>query len=468
MRYFQYSAILGSFVLLLSSPSQAQDFQYTPAGQLVSGSGTGRVDDTLYASGMRYPMEAAPSYPNSQVHGRGGSQGGGGSQCDAENYSYPWWDNYCESRQWDVPLCPSGNGHQGQDIRPATCENNVHWNVASEAGRITNIGSYSMILTMDDGSVFRYLHMQRASYPVGVGDTVQKGARLGKTSNEFGGTPTTIHLHYDIMKNISPHGVTFVPPYMSLVRSYEELLGMPAQPCGVIPAEGGIVDDASTCMQLFGPLQYWRNEQAGFMGTLRWTKTIDAADPSNWARFQLHFATAGRYRVEAYIEPGYNDTQQLRYTLRAGGVEQEIVFDQSSASGWSELFADVEFAAEGDQWLALYDNTGEANSLDRKIVADAVRLTRLDPPQPMPDMGTPAEEDMGSSADMGGVDDEDASVAEADLGGGADMAGWSEINSASTESTCASVPRRNERVWPALLCLVFAVGCRRLRSHCGH
>ena len=190
-------------------------------------------------------MEQAPSFPNSQVYGRGGSQGGGGGQCDAQNYSYPWWDNFCESRSWDVPLCPSGNGHQGQDIRPATCEKNKHWNVASLGGRVTNIGTYSMNLTADDGTVFRYLHMQRASYPVGVGATVQKGGRLGKTSNEFGGTPTTIHLHYDIMKNIAPHGVTFVPPYMSLVRSYETLLGAPAQPCGVIAAEGGIIDDAS-------------------------------------------------------------------------------------------------------------------------------------------------------------------------------------------------------------------------------
>src|SRR5260370_13490365 len=35
--------------------------------------------------------------------------------------SYPWQDNFCEARSFGVGQCPSGFGHQGQDIRPAPC-----------------------------------------------------------------------------------------------------------------------------------------------------------------------------------------------------------------------------------------------------------------------------------------------------------------------------------------------------------
>ena len=119
-----------------------------------------------------------------------------------------------------------------------------------------------LVLLADDGTVFRYLHMQRASYPVGVGATVQKGGRLGKTSNEFGGTPTTIHLHYDIHQYVAQlQQAVYVPPYLSLVRSYQELLGQPGVSCEDLPLEGGVVDDASPCFQRWGPVQYWRAVQ---------------------------------------------------------------------------------------------------------------------------------------------------------------------------------------------------------------
>ena len=40
---------------------------------------------------------------------------------DPGNYSYPWRDNFCERRSFYVGQCPGGLGHQGQDIRPASC-----------------------------------------------------------------------------------------------------------------------------------------------------------------------------------------------------------------------------------------------------------------------------------------------------------------------------------------------------------
>ncbi len=237
------AALVAGLVLGVALEARADDFTYQPPGTLVAGSGQGRVDNNVYAPGMRYPVEAAPSFANSQVWGHGGGQGPGGSQCDVENFSYPWWDNYCETRSWDMPLCPSGTGHQGQDIRAATCEDNVHWVVASEAGAVTNVGTYSVYVTAADGTRYDYLHM--GNVQVSVGQDVAKGERLGMVSNEFGGTPTTVHLHFNLRQNVSGVGTVYVPPYLSLVTSYQALLGPP-----VDPAQG--VLDAVTCETISG------------------------------------------------------------------------------------------------------------------------------------------------------------------------------------------------------------------------
>lgn len=210
--------------LVASSALAAPAFSYDPPGELVDGSGEGRVDTKVYAPEMRFPMESGPAYANSQVWGRGGSQGGGGSQCDAVNFSYPWHDNYCESRTWDMPLCPSGEGHQGQDIRAADCKKDVHWVVAAADGTITNIGNYSVYLTTADGTRFDYLHMSNVA--VSEGEKIKRGQHLGKVSNAFNGTPTTVHLHFNIRQNVKGIGSVYVPTYMSLVQSYEYLLGI--------------------------------------------------------------------------------------------------------------------------------------------------------------------------------------------------------------------------------------------------
>jgi murein DD-endopeptidase MepM/ murein hydrolase activator NlpD len=209
--------------LALASTAGAAPSSYNPPGQLVSGSGSGRADSTVYAPGIRFPIEAAPAFANSQVWGHGGLNGPGGGQCDTENFSYPWSDNYCETRSYSMPLCPTSTGHQGQDVRAATCDKNLHWVVAVTDGTITNIGSYSVYLTAADGTRFDYLHM--GSLQVAVGARVTRGSRIGKVSNEFGGEATTVHLHVNIRQDIAGVGNVYVPPYLSLIRAYEQLLG---------------------------------------------------------------------------------------------------------------------------------------------------------------------------------------------------------------------------------------------------
>jgi murein DD-endopeptidase MepM/ murein hydrolase activator NlpD len=211
-------------VALVASPT---GFSYKPVGELTRGSGTGRNDPFVYLAGMRFPLESAPAFANSQVWGRGGAFGGGGGQCDAPNYSYPWRDTYCESRSWMMPLCPATTGHQGQDIRPATCKKDVHWVVAAASGQIAKVGAYSVYLMADSGTRIDYLHM--SSVLVKVGDRMKAGARIGKVSNVFNGTPTTIHLHFNLFQNVTGRGWIYVPPYTSLVNAYQTLVQTTAE-----------------------------------------------------------------------------------------------------------------------------------------------------------------------------------------------------------------------------------------------
>lgn len=218
-----------------ATAGEPEPFEYMPPGTLTPGSGQGRFDETVYAPGMRFPMEEGPAFANSQVWGNGGGQGPGGGQCDGVNYDYPWWDNYCETRSWDMPMCPAGIGHQGQDIRPATCQDAVHWTVAADAGTVTNIGSYSVYVTAADGTRYDYLH--GTSNIVGVGQALEREERINRVSNEFGGTPTTIHLHFNIRKDVAGFGNVYAPTYMSLVTSYQELFGLVGNGQGVVELE---------------------------------------------------------------------------------------------------------------------------------------------------------------------------------------------------------------------------------------
>jgi murein DD-endopeptidase MepM/ murein hydrolase activator NlpD len=158
----------------------------------------------------------------------------GGDQCDERNFEYPWRDNFCETRtsNRNSAYCPISKIHQGQDIRvgtPASCQSErstsaadreAHEVVAVEDGIISNVGSYSVNLR-SGGRIYKYLHLNMAKLTVSIGDTVQAGDTIGYVSNDFGGTPTVLHLHFEITQNNGNGGWDYVPPYTSLVAAYE-------------------------------------------------------------------------------------------------------------------------------------------------------------------------------------------------------------------------------------------------------
>ena len=218
----------------------ATDFPHHDPMDLIAGSGHGYTESTLWAPNICFPLADTPAYANSQVYHAGGTAVPSNTdQCDAGNYAYPWQDNFCESRSWTNPLCNSGQGHQGQDIRPKTCKANTYWAVAAEDGTVTQIGSYTVAITGNSTPhrIYRYLHMKTSSVKVQLYDHVVRGQKLGLVSNNLGtsgGKPqyTTIHLHFELriaQAETLSDGThltanSFVPPYSSLVEAYRRKL----------------------------------------------------------------------------------------------------------------------------------------------------------------------------------------------------------------------------------------------------
>lgn len=219
--------------------ANGKTFSYRPAGDLIPGSAPPSilVDDTVYDDKIVFPSEEAAVYLNSQVYMNGGSQaalnGKSSNQCAAENYSYPWRDNFCEKRSKNQYFCAQG-GHTGVDIRPATCAKEVHWAVAPEAGEIYSIGTYGVRMMADDGTWYQFLHLDMAHLAVTEGQEVVPGQRIGKFSNVFfdndgNAVPTTIHMHLDMKESYAPTNgdppfIDRVNPYMTLVKAYERKL----------------------------------------------------------------------------------------------------------------------------------------------------------------------------------------------------------------------------------------------------
>lgn len=117
-----------------------------------------------------------------------------------------------------MPLCPSGAGHQGVDIRPVTCQDNTTRVVAVEEGTIIDTDTHvSMVkLRGNSGNVYRYLHVHPGSIAVNPGDRVTRGVPLARISNRMNGAnQTTFHLHFDVQMRLrvgDSAAVVFVPP----------------------------------------------------------------------------------------------------------------------------------------------------------------------------------------------------------------------------------------------------------------
>ncbi len=244
------------------------EFTYHRPGDIITNSGyrgqSGVADHTVY-SRIRFPIERAPAFANSQSFMNWGdcyltgrvswsSTKGDEYHCKRNdkplvfdesakaNYSYPWQDNFCETRDFDVGQCPNGMGHQGQDIRPSSCQMrnaeadrclpDIFPTVAVRDGILirtpTQQAVYLLVNAPGEHIRFRYIHMNPANLDAdGVvhGRKVTEGERIGLVSNfqgRVGGT--TSHLHFDTQV-FTRDGWLWVNPYTTLISSYERLIG---------------------------------------------------------------------------------------------------------------------------------------------------------------------------------------------------------------------------------------------------
>ena len=247
---------------------QSTVFTYYSPGDILPGTGFRRkggvADHTVYSK-IRFPLADAPAFANSQsfmnwgnceATGRSGAGTLGGvrayrcrvngqmlvlDESAPENYSYPWRDNFCETRNFYVGQCPGGLGHQGQDIRPAFCKQRIeganrcepylHDVVAVRDGVVlrapTQEALYIVVNAPNERLRFRYLHMLPKQFNADglvSGRFVHEGEVIGKVGNFFRRErATTYHLHFDLQVP-TKYGWVFVNPYMTLVASYERLI----------------------------------------------------------------------------------------------------------------------------------------------------------------------------------------------------------------------------------------------------
>jgi len=273
------------------------DFTYYAPGDIIPGSGMkgqgGRADTTVYAK-IRFPMAEAPAYANSQSFMNWGdcdhtgrvSDGGDGKNAtyhcrvnsiplvhdESKNFAYPWRDNFCEHRYYYVGQCPSGFGHQGQDIRPGACllrnegadRCEPYWEnvVAVADGVIMRTPSdkalYLIVDKPGEHIRFRYLHMNPQMLDAAgmvSGRAVSEGEVIGAVANygRYAGG-TTYHLHFD-MQVPTRDGWVFASPYITLVAAYERLIG----------ARGQVVRDAILATASIGTPA--TDGQAGILAT---------------------------------------------------------------------------------------------------------------------------------------------------------------------------------------------------------
>ena len=219
------------------------DFTYRPPGDIIANSGArkqgGRPDFTAYSQ-IRFPLDRTPAFIHSQSFRNRRSGDRPTDVLAGGNASYPWRDNFCEARSFNVGQCSSGFGHQGEDIRPApcppeadagSCDPKQQAVVAVRDGvLIRSLKQQAATLQVNSRTEhvrFRYMHMNPAAMDADRilnGRHVDEGEKIGVVSNYLDRpNGTTRHLHFDVQV-FTRDGWLWVNPYVTLISAYERLI----------------------------------------------------------------------------------------------------------------------------------------------------------------------------------------------------------------------------------------------------
>ena len=175
----------------------------------------------------------------------------------------------------------------------------------------------------------------------------------------------------------------------------------PAQACGTVGAAGAVIDDGDPCFEVGGSSAYMRHVlTAGEDGDLVWTHTTDDAAEANFGQWNLDFDEAGTYKLEVYTDAAFAQSKAAKYLVHTADGDMETTIDQSASDGWQTL-GNYTFAAGGDQYLHLADNTGEPVANNVQLVFDAARLTRVTDGGDGSGSGSGSGDGSGSGSDDG-------------------------------------------------------------------
>jgi MYXO-CTERM domain-containing protein len=149
-------------------------------------------------------------------------------------------------------------------------------------------------------------------------------------------------------------------------------------PCTLLPAAGGVIDESETaCFTRSGTPAFWTEEAIGYDDSLIWTTATDGPEVDNSGRWALAFSEAGDYQLDIYTDTEIAQSQSAQYTVVHAEQETTATLNQSAADGWRPL-GTFFFGAGGEQQIRLDDVTGEPAGEARRLVFDAIRLTRVD------------------------------------------------------------------------------------------
>ncbi|QOZ26197.1 M23 family peptidase [Bradyrhizobium sp. CCBAU 51753] len=212
----------------------SSDFTYRPSGDIIAGSGArkqgGHVDVTVYSQ-IRFPLEQAPAFAHSQSFAK--------RKAGAPVDEYPWQDNFCEARSFEVGQCASGFGHQGQDVRPGACPVDSKDGCDPRQQAVVAVRDSIVIRSQQQQAAtlqvntrtehirFRYMHMNPTAMDgdgLLNGRRVAEGEKIGVVSNYLDHpNGTSRHLHFDVQV-FTRDGWIWVNPYTTLVSAYERLI----------------------------------------------------------------------------------------------------------------------------------------------------------------------------------------------------------------------------------------------------
>jgi hypothetical protein len=240
------------------------DFTYRATGDIITNSGShsqvGRADFTAYSQ-IRFPLVRTPAFIHSQSFRTRRSTDKPIDELAGGNASYPWRDNFCEARSFNVGQCSSGFGHQGEDIRPAHCP------PSADAGscdpkqqRVVAVRDSIVIRALKEQAAtlqvnsrtehvrFRYMHMNPTAMDAdGIlnGRHVEEGERIGVVSNYLDRpNGTSRHLHFDVQV-FTRDGWIWVNPYVTLISAYERLIRGRGRQIGPQPTPSAAMAHAS-------------------------------------------------------------------------------------------------------------------------------------------------------------------------------------------------------------------------------